>query len=111
MDKHDSPAQEDEIRFGDLFKPLVQHGKQIWYVALAITLVVAVAAGLYYLFQPTTWSALLGFRPVFDGVDRGLYPNGLAFSPTDIINPSIVDQVYAKNNMSEHCSVDDFRAG
>ena len=74
----------DEILLGDLFRPLIQYRRLIWQGAFGATVIAALLGGLYLAFQPTAWSATLGFRPVFDGADAGKYPNDLPFSSADI---------------------------
>ena len=101
----------DEILLGDLFRPLIQYRRLIWQGAFGATVIAALLGGLYLAFQPTAWSAALGFRPVFAGADDGKYPNGLAFSSADITASSVVDQVFTKNSLQTYCPIDTFRAG
>lgn len=101
----------DEILLGDLFRPLVLYRRLIWRGTLAATVIATLLGGLYLVFQPTTWSAAIGFRPLFDGADDGRYPNDLPFSSADITAASVVDHVFASNNLQTHCPVDVFRSG
>ena len=101
----------DEILLGDLFRPLVQYRRLIWQGAFGATVIAALLGGLYLAFQPTAWSATLGFRPVFDGADAGKYPNDLPFSSADITASSVVAQVFTKNSLQTYCPIDAFRAG
>jgi len=107
----DSQDRTDNIRVGDLFRPLLAYRRLIWQATVAATVIAALLGGVYLFVQPTAWSATLGFRPTFDGSESGQYPNGLPFSPSDVIAPSIVDEVFAKNDVRSHCAVDAFRSG
>lgn len=101
----------DEILLGDLFRPLIQYRRLIWQGAFGATVIAALLGGLYLAFQPTAWSATLVFRPVFEGADKGEYPNGLPFSSADITANSVVAQVFTKNSLQTYCPINAFRAG
>jgi hypothetical protein len=94
----------DEIPAGGPFRPLARRGGHIRKGTILATIIAALLGGVYFFVQPTTRSASLGFRPVFDGAQAGRYPNGLPFSPTDIVAASIVNQVFAKNSIQEYCA-------
>jgi hypothetical protein len=100
-----------DFSFGDIVRPLVPRARHIRNGTILATIIGAILAGVYYVIQPTTRSASLGFRPVFDSAKAGRYPNGLPFAPTDILNPSIVNQVYAVNRVEQYCRLDAFRSG
>src|SRR5262245_45305080 len=101
----------DDVLLGDVFRPLVIYRRLIWQGAVAITVVFALMAGLYLAFQRTIRSASIQFRPTFLNSDDFKYPNGAPFAPTDITSPSIVEQVFVKNDLGQYCKVDDFRGG
>ena len=108
------PEQDDpnnDFLLRDLFRQLWGYRQVIWRGALGIALVTALVGGFYFAMQPVRWSASLGFRPVFAGADEWLYPNKLPFSTTDIIDPTVVAQVFEKNHLEDYCALDKFRAG
>lgn len=107
----DENFSKDDVLLGDVFRPLIRYRRFIWQGSLAVTLVVAVLAGLYYAFQPTTWSAQVGFRPTFLRSTESQYPNLTPFSPTDITSSSIVEVVHGRNSLSGYCRLEDFRGG
>lgn len=81
-------------------------------VVLVVGLITAAAGGAYLFWRPASITiASLPFRPVFDGVAEGHYPNGLAFSASDITNGSIVSQAFTKNKVEDYCSLESFRSG
>jgi hypothetical protein len=101
----------DEIRLTDLLLPLVLYRRRIWQLTLALVAVTVLTAGIYFVVQPTLWSASLEIRPTFEGADDGEYPNGLKFGVADIVAPSVVEAVHSKNDLKNYCPVEVFRAG
>jgi hypothetical protein len=91
-----------------LYAPLVRQRRLISQFTLGVLLVAAIVGALYFWLQPTTWSATLGFAPVFEGASAGRYPNGLPFAASDIVNSTIVDEVVQKNGIAEWCPADKF---
>lgn len=101
----------DEIQIGDFFAPLLNYRHLIWHATIAATALVVIISGGYYVVQPVQWSASIGFKPVFIGADAGEYPNKLKYSSTDIINPTILEQVYDKDHFQGLCPREEFRSG
>jgi hypothetical protein len=102
MTNSEKPEARDEIQLGDLFRPLLQYRRLIWQGTLVVTATVALLGGLYMVFQPRSWTATVGFRPVFEGADSGEYPNGLPFAATDVTDASIVSAVFTKNELQSY---------
>jgi hypothetical protein len=101
----------DEIRLADIIKPLVGRGRLIAQGTLLAILATALGTGVWYFWQPTRWSAWMEIAPVFQGAEDSKYPNGLAFSSSDLIAPSVIEAVYQKNDIKAYCSLDAFRSG
>ncbi len=99
----------DEIMLGDLFRPLIQYWRLIWQGSIAATVFALLLGALYFVFQPSAWSATISIRPVFEGADDGKYPNGLPFAPSDITDASVVAQVFARNSLEQYCSLEVFQ--
>lgn len=96
----------------DILQLVRDHGRQAVLVAVAATLVVGLAAAIYLFWgQPVRRASVLEFRPTFNGVAQGQYPNGLAFSANDVAAAPIVDLVYDGNSITEYCSREAFRGG
>src|SRR3989442_11715243 len=107
----DDKDRSDEIQIGDLFAPLLRYRRLIGFGTMAAALLTLAAGGSYFLWQPVSWSMSLEFKPVFMGADEGRYPNQLLFASSDVVNATILDQVYDKNHAQEFCAREDFRAG
>ena len=104
-------SRTDDIALVEVLSVLMHHRKRIVQATLGAMLLVAAGGGLYYLLQPVTKSAVIGFRTTFDQAEQGQYPNGLKFSEADIIRPAIVDAVTENSGVAELCSPDMVRAG
>ena len=50
---------------------------------------------------PGVTTSSLGIRFSFQGVSAEQYPNGLRFSPNDVIAPEVLEQVYLENNLKD----------
>lgn len=99
------------IQIGDFLVPLLNYRHLIRHVTVAATSLAILAGAIYFFLQPTRWSASLDFGPVFAGAAAGRYPNGLAFASTDIVEPTVLDQVYDKNHIQDPCVRHEFRSG
>jgi len=61
-----------------------------------------------YLRSPAHRSTSITFRLDFAGAARGQYPNGLKFSPSDIIDTPVLLQTYNANALRQYVSFSDF---
>jgi hypothetical protein len=77
-------------------------------VAAAMLLFALAAAGLYAL-APRERVASIAFRTMFDGSDRGRYPNGTPFSSADVIASPVLTDVFAQNDMERFGPFEDFK--
>ncbi len=68
------------------------------------------ASGLYVR-RPASHQSVLTVRLLFDGVERGAYPNGERFNPADILATSILEKVYARNELEKFITFEDFKRG
>ncbi len=98
-----------EISLKPFFRILWSYRRVIAVLISIIITVLTLGALGVYLFQPTERQTSLEFRLHFEGADRGEYPNGLIFSQTDIISPSVLGNVYTQNALQRYCSYDDFK--
>lgn len=76
-----------------------------------VGLVVTWGAGVLLLraVLPGVTTSSLGIRFSFQGVSAEQYPNGLRFSPNDVIAPEVLEQVYLENNLKDILSFDRFK--
>ena len=105
-----SEEEKSELSIGRLLVPLWRHRRALVSVTLTITALAILLSAVHYLTQPVRWTAFLEFRPTFEGAEIGKYPNKLPFAPSDVTDPSVLDQVFEKNKIQEFCSLNDFRS-
>jgi len=67
--------------------------------------IIATAA---YLLTPSQRVTSQSFRLDFKGADRGEYPNGLKFSPTELVSTPILLKVFNQNDLGRFVSFADF---
>jgi hypothetical protein len=87
------------------------------YRAVIVVSLISVAIGYLliasavYLFSPSERTTSQTFRLQFEGAAQGLYPNGLRFSPTDIIATPILLSVFQENHIERFMTFNDFSKG
>lgn len=62
----------------------------------------------FYLTRPTNMQATLAFRVLFSGVENGRYPNGVRFTPSDIVAHSVLHEVYQRHSLTNVVPFGDF---
>ena len=67
--------------------------------------IVATAA---YLLAPSQRVTTLAFRLDFSGADRGQYPNGTKFTPTEIISGPVLVKTFEQNDLGRFTTFSDF---
>ncbi len=90
----------DEIELRDIILP-------IWQAKYRILIISILMAGLvlcYHLIRysftsPSQYSVAVNFN--FEGVEKAMYPNGVHFSPNDLLSNNIFRRVYDELQLSE----------
>lgn len=87
----------------------------VWQFRKLVLLGTATLASLFviwatvaYIRQPVVDTAVLVFRPTFEGARYSSYPNGTPFSPTDITSPSVLQRTFERNNLSQFLTFEQF---
>ena len=111
-----SPAETSIERYegeGIALWPIVM---RFWQYRRTIGLALACALGLFlagllfvYIWYPNQKTVQMGFRLLFDGAERGEYPNGMPFSPTDITSDLVAGEVYETNALNQYGKFDNFK--
>jgi len=111
-----SPAETHFERYdgeGIAIWPMVMklwNSRRIIGLALGCALLVFLLGLIFvYAWYPDQKTAQVGFRLLFEGAEKGEYPNGMLFGPTDITSNLILDRVYAANNLSQYGKFEDFK--
>ncbi len=88
---------------------LWRHPRAILLGTLAALVLYGGLALLARVVFPGTTVASLGLRFPFEGVDEGKYPNGLRFSPQDLLAPAVLERVYGENDLGGAEDFDHFK--
>lgn len=83
-------------------------------VGLALAVVMAlffIIGATWFIVQPSDRVASLEFRAIFEGADAGMYPNGLAFSQSEITAAPVVYDVWEENDIQRYVDFDAFKNG
>jgi hypothetical protein len=94
---HDAMSESDALYDEEL--SLRRIARALWWYRRVITASLAavvilgvVLGGWIFVRQPVERQATVEFRMVFDGADKGEYPNGLKFSYSEVIGAPAVDR-------------------
>jgi hypothetical protein len=71
---------------------------------VAVGVVLAVIA-----MRSTQPMSALTLRLLFNGVERGEYPNGIRFTPADIVAAPVLGEVYRRDQLQRYVKFDDFK--
>ena len=89
----------------------VWHSRRTIGLAFGGALVVfLLGLALVYSWYPNQKTAQVGFRLLFDGADKGQYPNGTPFGPSDITTTPILEQVYKANGLDQYGKFENFKS-
>ena len=59
-------------------------------------------------FGPCRQDTTLTFRLIFDGIEKGEYPNGTRFAPAHLVATPVLQEVYRRNGLSQFIEFEDF---
>lgn len=101
-------AEESGISLRDFFRVIREYRPVIAVVLAGVLIGYAILAIAFYVSAPATRLTSQQFRLNFEGATEGRYPNGLKFSPVEIVSAPILQKVYQRNELSRFMSLDDF---
>jgi hypothetical protein len=103
----DEPVGEP-ISLHHFVRTLRNYRRVILLSLVAIAVAYLLFAVVIYVMSPTQRVTTQPFRLDFEGAANGKFPNGLRFSTTDIISPSILLPVYAENDLKTYVTFPNF---
>ncbi len=107
-------TEPNDVDEGWSLRPVLEHvvasRRRLLLVWLAAASASVVLLTLFYASRPYERTASVRFRLLFDGVERSQYPNGARFSRSDILAPSVLTEVYRKNELERYMSYEKLRS-
>ena len=108
VERDPAPDAERSISLSHLYHVLRDYSGVIVITLLAVMLGYAILAITIYLTRPTARVTSQQFRLNFEGATEGRYPNGLKFSPVEIVSTPVLQKVYERNELSRFMTLADF---
>lgn len=102
-------SADDEISLRVYFETLWRYRQIIGAALVLVSLVFVIAAMAFWLRSPTEKIASIRFRLLFDGAAQNRYPNGIPFSPADIVGAPVVAEVFEANELKRFGTYDYFK--
>ena len=96
------------IAISHIFHTLRSYAPAILLTVLGVTLFYTLGAVAYYLTGPTERITTLPFRLDFEGAAAGTYPNGMKFSPAEIVGSQVLLRVFNSNRLDRFVSFPEF---
>lgn len=103
-----SHREEGGISIARVVRILRDYAAPIALAMLAAAVGYVVLAIIYILLQPVERNTRLAFRLDFPGAATGIYPNGLKFIGSDIIDSPVLRAAFDANQLDRYMSFPDF---
>ena len=99
---------DDEISLRPLLKTLWSYRQVISLAVAGVMGIFVVAMLAAYVLLPVERLGTLEFRLLFEGADKGQYPNGTLFSSAEITSTPVLTEVFETNDLERYGSYEDF---
>ena len=106
----DSNNPNDGLDLGSLISVWWRQRVRISLHALAVLSVAVAVLGVVYTVLPHQQQSTVVFRLLFKGAEKGLYPNGTQFTPSDVVTTAVLEEVYQRNGLEKFCKFEDFKS-
>jgi hypothetical protein len=98
-----------EISLRVYFDTLWRYRLVIATSLVLVTILFAIGIFAYWLRSPGEKVASIQFRLLFEGAAQNQYPNGIPFSPTDIVGAPVIAEVFEANDLKRFGSYQYFK--
>ena len=92
----------NDISLWDILDIFYEKKVLILVYSVFAALIVACVSFYTYINSPSSKSCVLNFSLMFDGVNKGKYPNGTKFVDSDIISTPVLQNVYDNNKLKQY---------
>ena len=99
----------DEISLRPYFEILWPYRQIIALAVVGVTALFVLGVLIVFLRVPVERLASLQFRLLFEGAAQNQYPNGTAFSPTEIVAAPVLTEVYQANDLQRFGTYEAFK--
>jgi hypothetical protein len=108
LSERDGAEAETTISFSHLVHTLRAYSGVIVLTMIGVAVAYAIVAIAAYIWSPSQKTTSLSFRLDFEGAAKRLYPNGLRFSPAEIVSAPVLEKVYNDNHIERFSSFSAF---
>lgn len=108
--RHDfsDDSSDKPISVSRIVHTLRRYASVIFLSLLSVLVGYAILAGAIYALAPAHRVTSVQFRLDFQGAERGEYPNGIKFSPSEVLSTPIVLKVFNQNELGKYVSFTQF---
>lgn len=99
----------DEISLRPYFETLWSRRRFVGVTVVGVAAVFVAAVLALWLFLPAERIATIEFRVNFDGAADNRYPNGMPFSPPEIVAAPVLAEVWQRNDLGRFGTLSDFK--
>jgi hypothetical protein len=100
---------EDEISLKPYFETLRGYRRVIGAAVVGVATLYLVSVLLVFLIAPAERLGSIEFRLLFEGAEKGEYPNGNLFSASEIVAGPVLTEVFKANDMQRFGKYEDFK--
>ncbi len=99
----------DEISLAPYIKILKSYRRVIGAALVGMAALYLVGVLVVLLMSPTERIGSIQFRLLFDGAEKGEYPNQTPFNPAEIVAGPVLSEVFRSNGLERFGKYDDFK--
>lgn len=103
------PSAPEGVGFGQVVSLWWRRRVSLVLAGLAWAGVFALLAAAVFALRPVRQESSLVFQLLFEGVERGQYPTGKRFAPSDIVATKVLQEVYRRNALERFIKFEDFK--
>ena len=100
---------DDEISLRPYFEILRSYRRVIGATVVGVGTLFVVGVILVFLVSPVERIGSIQFRLLFDGAEKGEYPNHTPFSPSELVAGPVLTEVYRINDLQRFGKYEDFK--
>jgi len=99
----------DDISLKPYFEALWGYRRVIGLVVAGVATFYVAGVLLVFLIAPADRVGSVQFRLLFEGAEKGTYPNGTLFSPSEIVAGPVLTEVFRANDLQRFVAYEDFK--